>query len=775
MSKDELIDRVRQHTSARLDAYRYHKGHNFAIDLPASTTGARGKFFFAPSDVSGLCELVKQRFPATASSIVVKAERIYRHRFDLLGYEDLDYGADIDWHLDLVHGQRGPRKPWFQVKFLEFEEVGDAKVTWELNRHQHFVTLAKAYRLTGEEKFASEIVAQWKHWQHENPYPIGMNWGSSLEVAFRSLSWIWTFFLLKDTPAMTTDLGREWVRALGLNGRHIETYLSTYFSPNTHLIGEGVALLFLGALFPESPLARRWKQRGWAIVVDAAKRQVQADGFYFEQSTYYHVYALDFFLHARVLAALNQVEIPVEFDATLIKMLEALSLLGRAGIAPQLGDDDGGRVFDPSRNRAEHLLDPLSTGAVLFERGDFKFVAGGAREETLWLLGSGGLDDFEKLQSIQPSDDSVALEHSGLYLLADAECGQQLLVDAGPQGKGAAGHGHADALSVSLTSNGQMLLMDSGTLEYVGDNENNRSIFRGTAAHNTLRVDGLDQADGAGPFAWTNLPLVKAERWITARDFNLFVGSHGGYERLPQPVTHRRWVFHRKSQFWLVRDVATGEGKHQLDLSWRLGPNLFPKSARDYLFSTGQESFGLVTADGHGWSQSAHRGNWSPVYGRQERATVITFGTAGLLPAEFVTLLLPHAGVHDGGGRLERLVGSATVVGYRYVRAGEEHYFFFADRPERWSLGTWTSDARFLYWSRDRERGQRMMFLSYGHFVEVAGVPVLASQTLLDYAEILESGGKTELWSSDPDHVLLQGSLERADPSPSCLRMIQSG
>ena len=136
------------------------------------------------------------------------------------------------------------------------------------------------------------------------------------------------------------------------------------------------------------------------------------------------------------MATRNGVDVPADYDETLIKMLDALCLLGRAGIVPSLGDDDGGRVFDASRNRAEHLLDPLATGAALFKRGDFKFVSGGLREETLWLLGARGWDELERLDSVQPSGDSFALKDSGLYLIADPECGQQMVVDSGVQGPG---------------------------------------------------------------------------------------------------------------------------------------------------------------------------------------------------------------------------------------------------------------------------------------------------------------------------------------------------
>ncbi len=106
----------------------------------------------------------------------------------------------------------------------------------------------------------------------------------------------------------------DLLRALALNGRHIERYLSTYFSPNTHLLGEAVALFLIGTLYPQLSSAEEWKKNGWRIIQEEAVRQVRPDGVYFEQSLYYHVYALDFFLHARLLASRNGMEIPSGFD-----------------------------------------------------------------------------------------------------------------------------------------------------------------------------------------------------------------------------------------------------------------------------------------------------------------------------------------------------------------------------------------------------------------------------------------------------------------------------
>jgi hypothetical protein len=778
MDRRELFDRLRQSVMARTDLLRYGRGRDVVSGPPVERGAPEGRFFFASDEIASLCAGLRQVFPSQAAEIIRQAETICHHRFDLLGYQNLDYGVEIDWQTDVVHGKRAPRKPWFKINYLDFDEVGDSKITWELNRHQHFVTLAKAYWLSGDDRFVKEIFAQWAHWHRHNPYPNSINWASNLEVAFRSLSWIWTYFLVKDSPLFSAELRGHWQDALSLNGRYIETYLSTYFSPNTHLLGEALALFFLGTLFPNLRSAAQWKRRGWEILGREAGKQVRQDGFYFEQSTYYHVYALDMFLHARTLAALNEVTISREFDQILQRMLNALLLLGRAGLAPRVGDDDGGRLFDPQRNRAEDLLDPLAAGAILLQRGDFKFAAGGPREETLWLLGMKGLEEFDALPGVEPSAASTALQNSGIYLMADETSGQQLLIfadaPAGPPRPAKAGHSHADALSVCLVRNGRELLLDPGTFEYVGDS-GERVRLRGTGAHNTMQVDGRDQAEGTGPFSWESSPHVKVEHWITGKTFNLFQGSHDGYSRLPSPVIHRRWVFHRKEKFWLVRDLAKGSGSHELEIAWHIGSTMAPAPSSEYLFTGQQESLALLTAKPHGWSQSVTRDSWSPAYGRSERASVVTFGAEVELPADFATLLIAKEDPDADLGRLVKMSESipGAVCAYRYSNSHsqplsrqhsqkrQEHCFFFANQYGTWASGAWASDAEFLYCSFDREEAEYTLVLCNGSFADAGGRRVLSCERRVSYAEVVSSAQKVELFSSDPERVVLQQPLDQ--------------
>lgn len=541
--------------------------------------------------------------------LLAEAEIICRRRFNLLGYEGLDFGREIDWHLDPVHHKRAPREPWYRIPFLDFDRVGDHKIVWELNRHQHLVILAQAWWFTKEDRFITELLAQFESWQRENPYPIGINWASTLEVAFRALSWLWVRFLLADCPAVPASFQHELLAALHQHGWYIERYLSTYFAPNTHLLGEGVALFAIGLLCPQFPRARRWQDRGWHIVLHESQAQILPDGFHFEQSVYYHGYALDFFRYARALAACNAIAIPPEFDAVIERMSASLAAVSQAGLPPNFGDDDGGRVLMP--------VLPHSQPAI----------AG-----------------------------SVAFKSFGLYAMTANRA--QLFIDAGPHGVFAGGHGHADALSIQLVRAGRRALIDSGTFCYVCPDRNR---FRGTAAHNTLQVDGRDQARPLGPFAWAGMPRTAVEKWVTTETFDFFAGRHDGYS----PVIHHRSVFGLKNRFWLVRDVAFGSGRHRLDLHWHF---------------LDEHDIAILPPAGHDWAKTVERFAWSPVYGKMEPAFVLTFCKDVLLPGEFAVILTePNA-----AGTFT----SAAPGAYCYDLAGESHEFQFHEERVTWRAKT---------------------------------------------------------------------------------------
>jgi Heparinase II/III N-terminus/Heparinase II/III-like protein len=729
MSAEEIRLRCRQAVGKRLDAARSSLGLGFVDgEYPSAVPGSAAQFFFTAADIPLILSELERRLPREAVAIRQRADRICEHRFDLLGYEGLMVGEKIDWQLDVVHHKRAPSKPWFRIRYLDFAEVGDAKITWELNRHQHLVTLAKAYRISGEERYARELFDQWYQWQQRNPYPIGINWASSLEVAFRSMAWLWVWHLLTGTPVLPPRFRRDLLEALAISARHIERYLSTYFSPNTHLLGEGVGLLFIGLLCPEIPSAERWRQSGWEIILRQAQRQVLADGMHFEQSTHYHVYALDFFLHAYLLARQNQQPVPEFLVSTIERMLEALAGLAQAGSPPRFGDDDGGRLFDPRRNRAEHLTDPLATGAILFHRADFKLGHGELPEESLWLLGSHAARSYDNLPRLPASPYSRAFVASGHYIMADNDPIAQLTIDAGPQGVASAGHGHADALSVQLSIAGVAFITDGGTFEYVGDGPE-RDLLRSTGSHSTLQVDGASQVLPKGPFSWDSLPEVCVERWIAGQSFDVFVGSHDGYGRLASAVRHRRSIFHLKSHFWLVRDLVLGQGSHDLDQVWRLASKEVDPSGHCFGLSVDGRGLTVVVCPEAGVTESISHELWSPAYGAFEMRPTLHVRQHRALPSAIATLLAPVTPTE--AGRLEHQREASGVQLYRYACGADEHYFAFPAASGRWSLRTWSTDAEFLYWIENPTRTiQRAIAVHCSHLEENRQVLVSRHQPL---------------------------------------------
>jgi hypothetical protein len=751
-NREELLDRGRQELAKRADVALSLLGYDLARRAYASGHGAPGKFFFAPESVDSILGLLRQRIPGRAEQIVQEAEEIRSQRFRLLGYSNLDFGHPIDWHFDAVHGKSAPKKPFYRLHYLRFDECGDTKVIWELNRHQHFVTLAKAYRLTGDRCYLDELLRQQGHWREENPYPIGINWASSLEVAFRALSWIWALNLVSESPEVP-DLRSEWLPQLALHGRHIERYLSTYFSPNTHLLGEALALFFLGVLLPELSAAARWKSLGWEILTREAARQVCADGFYFEQSTYYHVYALDFFLHAAVLASVNSIPVPEEFWQTIRKMSNALFLLSRDGPPPQFGDDDGGRLFDPRRNQSEHMVDPLSTAAVLFQRGDFKRAVHDLREETLWLLGEQGVRQWDALKETEISRESGALQEAGYYVLSTPTT--QLVADAGPLGSGSGGHGHADALSVCLQIQGRPVLIDPGTSEYVGPGAD-RALFRGTSMHNTLRVEGLDQAEIGTVFSWRGFPQANVERWIQAPSYEVLVASHDGYRRLEGPVTHRRSIVSLKNGAYLIRDVVSGTGRHRLNLAWHLGQDV--RLIGELIFRVNGTPYNLsfLPAEQPGWTSELDMQMCSPVYGRKAHMSVLKFQANLDLPAEFAVMLVASEDASTNRGSLQWIEHAESAVSeYRFRSDILEYSFMFNEYGEAWRCGSVASDAKYVCHRRGPETSDELLFFCDGTYAGVDELSISCSRRV-DWGELNLHRGVQTMSASENSALLAE-------------------
>jgi len=605
------------------------------------------KFFTGLLDRDLTLGVLRNRSPQIETLIIKKADKVLEGRFDLLGLRDLSFGDSIDWHLEPQSGKRTQLLHWSKLDYLDPDLVGDKKILWELNRHQYFVTLGQAYWFTNNERYAQTFINHLQSWMDQNPPKLGINWASSLELAFRSISWIWGLYFFRNSASLTPAIFIRVLKFLYLHARHLETYLSTYFSPNTHLTGEALGLFYLGTLLPEFHEARRWRETGRSILLEQLPRHVKPDGVYFEQSSYYHRYTTDFYIHFLILSRLNNQSVPAMVEEKLRLLLDHLMYLTKPdGMTPFFGDDDGGRLLTIDERGANDFRAPLSTCAVLFERGDYKYVAGKAAEETLWLLGLDGIEKFDLIEPQKPNRTSVGFEDGGYYVMRDGwtPTANYLLFDCGPHGAANCGHAHADALSFEVSANGKNLLVDPGTYTYTGSKEF-RDWFRNSAAHNTLTLDGRSSSISAGPFSWKTTAQCRLIDWISQARFDYVSAEHDGYSSLPDPAMHIRSILFLKKFYWLVVDRVVSMGKHRLDLRFHPSIGTKPRiissgTVQLYKAHSAGPVLEIVTfaASGTWQNEDGWISSW---YGQKERALVSVFSTTVEGPAELITFMLP--------------------------------------------------------------------------------------------------------------------------------------
>ena len=482
--------------------------------------------------------------------MVAIADEIVRGRIPVLD-SPVHYGDTVAWRRDPQRGNETPQKYFRLIPYLDLAVAGDHKLIWEVNRHQHLVLLAQVFVVTGREEYFDTVTRQLENWWAENQFQCGINWTSALEVGFRVLSWIWIWHLLGEK--MSDSFRQRFLAELYRHGLHLEYNLSIYFSPNTHLLGEAVALHALGRLFPGFPRADRWRNRGREIVHGHMNSCVKKDGSYFEQSTYYHVYALDMFSFHAVLE-----DVPESYRDGLARMAEFLaSITSASGELPFLGDDDGGRFFSPFGQRSRFARATLATTSWLAGKRFFPYAQHDVDESAFWWMGP-DRRAIDTAAALEPR--SRVFEDSGIAVMRRGPvCA---LFDAGPFGPWSAGHSHSDTLSLVVTNGDHEVLIDSGTYSYMDPEW--REMFRGSSAHNTVRIDGHDQGTPAGPFRWAEKPEVSLLEFASEaqRDRAVAMCRYQGF-------SHQRTVeFINGSDFNIVDQIEGPTGEHLIEQFW---------------------------------------------------------------------------------------------------------------------------------------------------------------------------------------------------------------
>ena len=589
---DRLLVGRRQRSrkpSAILNGDGRYRGPRFRVcDMPIGSDGQ-----LETNDDVG-----KRRY----DSLLARAGQIAAHRLSFFDLKDKHLGDPIVWNRDHKRSQDTPMVFSASLDYRDVEEAGDCKFVWEPNRHHQLVVLGRDYRLSGDIRFAQAVAEQLDSWLRQNPFGIGMNWRSGLELGIRLINWVWALDLIEESKAIDDQLRQRLLDSISRHIWEIDRKYSRGSSVNNHLIGEAAGVFVAASYFGDMRNASKWRARSLSILNREILNQTFPDGGTLEQAVGYHLFVLQFFVVAGITARSTGRDFPESYWSRLEKMFEFLAVLSEGGDAlPAFGDGDDGYVLDIGHDRRS-AREWLAVGAALFQRSDFKAWAGGYAEPVEWLLGERGRQTFKAIPEPQNKTiTSRAFEDSGYYLLQhgqlDSPARISIVFDCGPLGMGPlAAHGHADALSFTLRAFGRDVLVDPGTYDYFSYPKW-RQYFRSTRAHNTVVIDGRDQSEMLGPFLWGRQAKARCLSWEPKEAGGRIVGEHDGYTCLKDPVTHRRTLeLDGRDRKLIVRDDIIARAKHEIEIPFHLAEHCVVDStdANRYLVDVGP---GIVTIE----------------------------------------------------------------------------------------------------------------------------------------------------------------------------------
>jgi len=493
-------------------------------------------------------------------------------------------GHPPHWNRCPLTGTVSPALPSDQISLTDRAQVGDIKFVWELNRHLHWVSVAQAYATTGDSTHLHVLRVQLESWLDQCPAFVGPNWTSALELGLRLINWsvVWQLIGGKESAlfqiqgAEGAKLRVRWLESVQLHVLSIAGRYSRHSSANNHLIGELAGVFAAACTWPYWVRGRRLGALARAELEREIQLQVSREGVLREQAFEYATFCSDFFAVTERVAAAEGTPMSAVFVDRMAAMCCFLrSVMAVGGAVPHVGDADGARVLrlHPEGERTGFAA-MLQKGARLFGRPDWVYDLGEiGRAEARWMYA--GLEQ----PAVRTQRQLSLVYKDGGYELFDACVNMpgevKGFVDVGPLGYlGIAAHGHADALQVCLTLGGQPLLVDPGTYSYWVE-KNWRDYFRGTSAHNTVRIGQQDQSVSGGRFMWTRKAQVLD---LNVRRYDngamRLSARHDGYSRLASGFKHgREVVFEPTARSLQVDDKLTGTAPEMIELHWHIHPS----------------------------------------------------------------------------------------------------------------------------------------------------------------------------------------------------------
>lgn len=432
-------------------------------------------------------------------NIIKEAEFILKDNFLVF-----DEYINIDSNLEskyITHPFNKVKTPINFFKDINYRELdGSPKAIWEINKQYFLLQLAIAYKKTNNDIFLIKCESEMSEWVDDNKKYETINWCSNLEMSIRNINWIFTLSLIGEY--IKPELKERLLDSMASQANFIMNRLSLYSSANNHLIGE-ITFLLLASYFLRCDDGKKWRKVSLKLLNEQIENQFYNDGINKEQSINYQLHTMEFYILSMIVLKENGENVSPTIEKLIKKSLEYINDISESnGWIFNIGDQDSGNIIKIS-SRDNEILDILHLGAVYYN--DKNLISTKKKyfsNKAYFLLGEDYVK-FSKEIYISPTCRIERIyEEGGAYYvkrkLNNKWC--SLYIDYGTIGMAPLyAHAHSDILSFNLNISEKPIFTDMGTYTY-DMKEGWRDYFRGSSAHNTIKINGKNQFEFLGPF-----------------------------------------------------------------------------------------------------------------------------------------------------------------------------------------------------------------------------------------------------------------------------------
>ncbi len=474
---------------------------------------------------SGLCSLVfKKGKPITGpffrqtntgvsypdawkSNLKDEAEKIIDGKFTWFFKHTFQSALPPDWFFNPFSGKTAVKGNKHWTRTHEFQsEAGDIKIIWELSRFAWLTTLARAYKVFGDQKYLDTINILLESWSSANSANTGPNWKCGQETSFRIFKLFTVSCILNQQSDLSPGL-KQMIEEHLSRIRPTITYAMA--QRNNHATSEAAAL-YIGATLLIKQAGTRGKKKkrllqlqkkGKSLLEQLILELVLPDGTFAQKSTNYHRVVIDTIsvvLHLMDVYKLAPFKAEVTIRLQNLGEWQRAMIMGANGETPNVGNNDGAMIesmhdkaytdFRPSTQQFFGLLN----GTIPF---DDSF------DEPLYWRKSTCLRHRTKKEECLPS----VYFFDNQYLLIKKQRFSLLMLlpdDTFRPG--------LDPFHIDLWINGKNVFIDSGTYSYNAGVDT--EYFKSILSHNTISFNASEPMPVLSRF------LNAA--WLKARNIN---------------------------------------------------------------------------------------------------------------------------------------------------------------------------------------------------------------------------------------------------------------